>query len=382
MTAYIVTFLVTMFFSYIDERNLLKEKPNRLKHIIMAAFIIVLPAVLAGLRDYSIGTDVQIYAKSVFECAVRSSSVNSVLERYSELEHGFLMLAFIVSRITSSVHFFLFSIAFIIQLFVYLALYRTRKYCSIFMGESVYLFLIYNASLNMMRQTIAMAILLFALTYLFEKKYLISLVWIFIGSFFHNSIIIGLLYFPVFIFFNGRKYVNDNVSDRKARVWFGFKTLLVIMAVTVVTASFQPLMLLLGKFGIISDRYSIYLGTENLSIKWVFFFSYIVCYLIVCLRRNKNKQGYFFLTIGLIDIVIYRLKYIMYYLYRISTYYMICRIFSLTQARIDFGKILGAGKISKDELVAIVTWLVCFMQWFMFIAINNDHATMPYKFFF
>ena len=163
MTAYIVTFLVTLFFSYIDERNLLKEKPNRLKHIIMVAFIIMLPAVLAGLRDYSIGTDVQIYAKSVFENAVRSSSVNSVLERYSELEPGFLMLAFIVSRITSSVHFFLFSIAFIIQLFVYLALYRTRNYCSIFMGESVYLFLIYNASLNMMRQTIAMAILLFAL---------------------------------------------------------------------------------------------------------------------------------------------------------------------------------------------------------------------------
>lgn len=382
MTAYIVTFLVTLFFSYIDERNLLKEKPNRLKHIIMVAFIIMLPAVLAGLRDYSIGTDVQIYAKSVFEYAVRSSSVNSVLERYSELEPGFLMLAFIVSRITSRVHFFLFSIAFIIQLFVYLALYRTRNYCSIFMGESVYLFLIYNASLNMMRQTIAMAILLFALTYLFEKKYLISLIWIFIGFFFHNSIIIGLLYFPVFIFFNGRKYANDNVSGRKTRVWFGFKTLLVIIAVTVVTASFQPLMLLLGKFGIISDRYSIYLSTENSSIRWTFFFAYIVCYLIVYLRKNKNKQGYFFLTIGLIDIVIYRLKYIMYYLYRISTYYMICRIFSLTQARIDFGKILCTGKISKDELVAIITWLVCFIQWFMFIAINNDHATMPYKFFF
>lgn len=383
MTVYLVGFSLTLLFAYINERNLLKKHPQKTTQIITAVLVITIPALIAGLRDYSIGFDVQVYAKTVFENATLSSDIFELFNRFESMEKGFLLIAYLVSRFFSDVHFFLFFISIFIQIFIYLSLYRTRKFCSIFIGESVYLFIMFNASLNIMRQSIAMAIILFALTHIFDRKFFKAIIWISISCLFHSSACLAFLFIIIFIFTNEKpNLIEPNITKIITKNNYFLKTIIMISITIFVVVLFIPITTLLIEKGFINASYLRYLQIETMSFNWKFMLVYILPYPIVFMMRKKNQYGYTLLTMGVIDIISYQLQFVMYYLFRISTYFMIVRIFSLSQFRIDFYRIIVSKKIRKEEIVGIIVILICFIYWISFIVINNDNSTVPYKFFF
>lgn len=383
MWIYLMTFLTTLVFSYQNEVNLKKRRPNKLTHYISAGMIILIPAGIAALRADSVGVDTLVYAKPIFTYSIYCSSYSEILSRFLDIEPLFLFLSFAISRISKSFQLFLFLISFIIQLVTYLALYRRRDQCSIFVGEALYLFYMYNQSFNMMRQSIAMAIMLLGMTYLFERRYIAYTLWLALGFFFHKSIIIGLVFIPLIVFIdehNGVEKTNYLSQRKKILLWAKFAA--ITCGAFCVTVMFQTLIIWLGGIGVISERFTNYLNGESGTFNWKFFAVYILPLIWLFLNTSKIRMGYTFLSIEVINILLFGMQYTIYYLYRISVYFMAVRLFSMSEYRIDLYRIVKTGKIRYTEILSLTSIAFGFIYWFSFIIINNNHGTADYVFFF
>ncbi len=383
MLAYIICFAITLSVAYLYERNLLRRIPRKWFQTISAALVIILPALLAGVRHYSIGTDVLVYGKPVFERAVSSGSLQDLIIRYSDIEPGFVFLAFIVSRFTSNLQVFLFIISFLIGSLVYLSLFRKRETCSIFMGESIYLLLVYNLSLNIMRQAIAIAFVVLGITYLMEKKNFVFFLIVLIACMFHKSAIVSALYYALFRILRRYDYSGSMKKlNKKERSKYWFRLVMVSMFAVIGAALFQYLLTILEKFGLLSERYSSYLYSKSMgTIRWQVILLYILPYYALFERNNLSDDRYFYLSVGIVDVASYTLRRIVFYFVRLSYYFMACRLLSLTHYRINFGKIIKTGKLNRNEAIALFVLVVSIAYWWLTIIRLNDNQTYPYRMF-
>jgi hypothetical protein len=159
----------------------------------------MLLSLLAGFRDLSIGTDIQVYVVPIFE-EVRNQSFVEMIRIYSSSESstpvGFGLLAWCIEKITGNIHCFLFVIAFIITSFVFLSLDKIlpKQLC---VGMAIFMLFFYPESLNIMKQSIAVAICLFSIYFCLNKKPFHFLVLVAIAVSFHVSAITTLIIYPL-----------------------------------------------------------------------------------------------------------------------------------------------------------------------------------------
>lgn len=79
----------------------------------------------------------------------------------------------------------------------------------------LYYFSMYNVSLNIMRQTIAVSFVTLAVTYLFDKQYKPYFVLMVIAFAMHSSAILGFGIFPMYLFYKiNLAQVKKAVSQR------------------------------------------------------------------------------------------------------------------------------------------------------------------------
>ena len=174
---------------------------------------LLIPAVLAGIRDVSVGTDVLVYAYPIFENARAAQYMSDLSNAWDRIEIGYLWLNFALSRITYSHNVLLFSLMFIQVLFVFLTLRQWKNKIPIWLGMFVFYALFFNASLNLMRQCLALSIAFFGMKYIFKKKFFLFVFWILLGSLFHRSALIIALYYPLFWYAN-------QFSSKKSTILF------------------------------------------------------------------------------------------------------------------------------------------------------------------
>jgi hypothetical protein len=178
------------------------QKVKRNQNWFIYGIALLIPAILAGIRDVSVGIDVLYYAYPIFEDARLAPSIHSLIYTWERIEIGYLWLNFVLSRITSHHNLVLFTIMFIELFFVFLALRQWRDKIPIWLGMSVFYFLFFNMSLNLMRQCLALAIAFFGMKYVFKRKFFHFTFWILLGFLFHRSTLILLLYYPLFWYAN------------------------------------------------------------------------------------------------------------------------------------------------------------------------------------
>lgn len=129
---------------------------------------IVIPCLMAGLRNASIGTDVMGYAKPLFELAADNAGLDSYYASSwwrdgwhyvgpGDFEVGYSMLAWMSARVFGSFQSFLFLTQALTIGPIYLAACRRRRELSMTLVLAIYYLVFFNLSLNMMRQSIAMA---------------------------------------------------------------------------------------------------------------------------------------------------------------------------------------------------------------------------------
>lgn len=211
-------FTLSCFLLYIAE----KQKRINLIFIIISLFSIWIPCLIAGLRADSIGTDVLIYAKPLYQLAEDAGSFSDFMTmrwysvwRYkyvTEFEPGFCVLVYLSTKLFHSFGAVLFAIEACVVVPVWIGLVRQKDKISTALGMFVFYMLFFNCSLNIMRQSIAMAFLFLGFSYLIDKSKMKYLCFVIIAFLFHKSALIGLLILVLSYFLEGNYAVGCQIK--------------------------------------------------------------------------------------------------------------------------------------------------------------------------
>jgi len=189
--AYLICFAASTVLAYFANKT-----SDRKKFWMLSAISILIPVLLAGLRDYEIGIDTISYMskKRYWLGAASAESLGEYMEYYMGIGYGeplFALLCGMIGQTFGNYSVFLFVVHAIIITGVYIGAYRFRKEVNPAMVLLLFYLVFYNHSLNIMRQYMAMAIVFAALADIPQKKYIRYSIAVVIAMMFHTSALLG-----------------------------------------------------------------------------------------------------------------------------------------------------------------------------------------------
>ena len=146
----------------------LKIKKNNPMRVLLIFIALLFPAFLAGLRDGSVGTDTLTLERFFEYCKENSFSKIFAVTDY---EVGFKLYVYAVASVANNVFWLHFAIEFFVVFFVWKAIDENVVEQYKVFAMLLYYILFYSYSLNMIRQMMAMSILLFSYRYIKQKNY-------------------------------------------------------------------------------------------------------------------------------------------------------------------------------------------------------------------
>ncbi|GEM_PF-365849 len=202
---YYVTFAITIFITWIyqQQRCNYAKGPASSSHIqnsslkslfyegtyIWLLLIVFIPVIILGFR-YGIGTDYFNYHD--YYDRARSLGLASIMQT----EPLFLLVSYLGSLIAQDYYGMLLIVAFLTMYLMVLGLNRFRDDFSLPMAMLVYLALLYGPSFNIIRQTLAVSVIMLAFRYLEKRRFYAYAITVLVATLFHTSAIICLpLYF-------------------------------------------------------------------------------------------------------------------------------------------------------------------------------------------
>ena len=369
---YIIGFSASLLLLYVAGKKEFKGQVGK----ICAFIAILIPCLIAALRSYNVGTDVEVYVRPLFYASNASETFSNYiaisyslsgwdLNFVSNFEIGFTVLVFLVERIFGNFQILLFIIQALTVIPIYRGLRAFGKQQPVWMGMAVYYLMFYNQSLNMMRQWIAMALLFYALHYLRDRKYgRYFLIWA-LAILFHKTALIGLAVFVVYILIAKENTYNKTI-----------KTLLIAVVGMVSLMGLPIVAQLLSNLGF---NYGGYItGTLRFMPNQLLYRLPLMVLMIFQWRRMKKVDTHarFYLLMLVFDVLASQLTSLYSLAGRIgvyfSEYYMLAYpAVYVSSARKDNKKLIG---------VAIMAYL-CIYWWYSYVYLGNSE-TVPYEFFF
>lgn len=305
---FICTFL-TLFIS--------KEK-NSKKNVIILLIIISLLSFFGGLRDYNIGTDIEVYGKSWFEIASSYSSFKNYLEVIETTEYGYVFLNYVVSRITNDPHVFLTILQFFCNSLVIVTLYNNRKTCKLWMSLIAYLCIYYCLTFNILRQACALSILFYSIKYLKRNQNLKFVISLIIATLFHSTAMLaGIIIFCLYKVLENKK----EIKQRRLLLLFSIIFFLITIYIkNVITFGYN-----IGIIDYRIYRYMTKFAKSNIVIPYFelsfkFGFLSIAVFNLKKIIKKNNEMPFLFLC-TIIDSITFLLKIIMSYSERFSFYF-------------------------------------------------------------
>ncbi|WP_176271401.1 EpsG family protein, partial [Enterococcus sp. 7E2_DIV0204] len=199
---YIVFFIVATMLSFCSE--FARNRGNKYFYGLLVILLIVTVSILNGTRDFTIGTDIRVYGNKYFELALFSYRFVDYLDLtrsfYNlDVEYGYQALNYLVSRFTNNIHIFYFILGILTNGLFYLGITRFRQWVSIPLSFLTYLFLFYGNTLNIMRQSVAMAFVFLGISLFITSKKRLGIAMLFCSLLFHNSAIVGFAILLLYI---------------------------------------------------------------------------------------------------------------------------------------------------------------------------------------
>jgi hypothetical protein len=200
---YLTVFVISTLFFFWAEKTLY-SKP-RIVHIVFLLIALLLPSVLAGCRDLTVGFDTVYYMVPYFQIAQSCNTYASFLAKLPDIEPLYGLLTYIVASCTDNVAWLLFFQQIIIIFIVYLSAYQIRKNIPIYFCMIVYFLSFYYHSLNIVRQMLAMSFCLLSFSFLLKYQYSKSFISFLPAIGFHSTSFIFLIVYPLFYLAHKRK---------------------------------------------------------------------------------------------------------------------------------------------------------------------------------
>ena len=188
MIFYLSVALITTLLFYLANLSV----KNKYLFAVLFLLFVLFPSLVGGLRDETVGRDLQTYVIEWFYKAVYSRSFPLYIESVSNPEYGYLLLNYVCGSITSNINFFFFITELLKMVLLGMTAIHFRKKIIAPLLVFSYMLYFYWLGLSMMRQSIALCICLYSMTYFFDAKYWQFLLLCLIAYLFHNSAFVFL----------------------------------------------------------------------------------------------------------------------------------------------------------------------------------------------
>ena len=373
MTIYIGVFAIsTLLFKLAD--SVKKEQ-----RIYIDAVALILLCLLAGFRAESIGTDTRGYVQPMIKSAISSDSiidffrhtwiVDYIKKSVSDYEIGFSLVVFLVSTIFKSVVMTQFVLELLIVLPIYFAL-RIKEDVPIWFGMFVFMMLFYNGSMNLVRQSIAMAFMLLAVTYWMKNDKKKCLLFLICGIFFHTSAILGIMIIFFYEFVGRERNVGIKTSSKMVNI--NYINMSIVIGVGIIALiGIQFAIMIMEQFGFY--KYVGYiLGNIEFMPNQVINILPPTVMLLLSLKyfKNHQKEWAFYLVMTAYVIIAGQFTSVNPYGGRIRLYFMIFAIFA-------YPLICKYSKYKRISKIIMILYLI-FYWWFYYV-LTKSAETVPYS---
>ena len=356
MTIYLITFALSIFFYAFAIR--LEQK---WASAFFLSFSILIPAAVAGLRDLTVGTDLGGYGIRIWNYAICSETLNSLLSN-QDSEILYLTLNFVVSRYTTDIHWFLFIHEFIIMTLIVLSALRCKEKFNSEFVLMFMLFYLYCISFNLMRQSIAIVLVLLASTWIFESQMKKSIIPTSLGCLSHNSAFFSVFLYPF-------KYVVEKFFNRK-------KHLILLIAIFgfVGFSFYAVIMQWLMSVGVYSDHYELYVGQTGFKTHKIVIAVILglITSLYVFVQKEERNEPFFSYSLCLlvISFILNLFGSIVEIAVRVAHYFMVVLAVFLPQSA-NYG--LGRYRLERASIILLV------IQFFYLAITTGFDRVVPYK---
>ncbi|MCR5122824.1 MAG: EpsG family protein [Ruminococcus sp.] len=374
---YLIVFLLSCFITHRADCKL--NHNRKLAAIALSLAAVFIPSLLAGMRGDSVGRDVLMYAVRTFEYAGRSDTFAS-LRNISTEPFGYTGLAFISSRFSKDAGFFLFTSQLMVICPVYVVAYKKRNEFPMWITMCVYLFVFYNNSLNIMKQSISAAFLLLCYVYINDKDYIKASIAFAVGMSFHSSAAIGL----VFILFS---LLLCAIKNNAAKISLSMFLLIIMINIETISKFLVSHGLLPEKYS--RNIYAVFDMSQNVYLRIIGFNSHVffdwifrallVLMPIIFLNRLRLKTDDNVTNLALIGLIFYTYVLVLFktvYGNRISLYCDYFLIMLVPQLKNVFRNNLIAERVSVN---AFIVGILGF-YWYVWVMLFGFSASNYYTF--
>ena len=340
------------------------RKKIKFLFFVFSLISVLIPAVFAGLRASSVGTDVEWYIIPNLALAKNQSYIQFMSSLVTP-EYLFYTIIYISNFFSNPIFVSLFLIEFLIITPIYISAFLNNKNIHPCFILFAFFMLIYNFSFSLMRQFLAASFILlgFSLFY-YRRKKVAPLLLLICSVLFHTSslFIIGILI--IFYLFRNRT------------LFLIFLSCFMLLCI----ASMEKILLLLSNFSDLFYRYYIsYINREDES---SFFTIEIIIFIVILLifkftfSNNKLRESQVFLYFLLLTFgVLLSLGSIFSsYVIRFSYYFRFFGIYALSAS---FNNEIS---VEKKLFCRIGIIILLIIYWIYFIPYKNFYDTYPYQF--
>ncbi|MCC8162751.1 MAG: EpsG family protein [Lachnospiraceae bacterium] len=353
-----------------------ENSKNRFTSRVLCIAAIAIPSWLAGCRAEGIGYDTKLYGVVAYEFSLQHSARELILE-YSGDSPAFWVLWHFFSSVFRDIFAPQFAVEFIIEFCVLTALKKTEEEDETFhvwIGMAVYYFVFYSYSLNIMRQSLALAIVLVGYqAYLRKGKYVKFALLSACTMAVHTTALFGLVVLVIDMVYE--KYFSETLAKR-----YGF-LVLALSASGLFLLSYRSI---LSRIAAIFPRFLHYLSTSihfqstmSALSMFVMIVAFIFAVKMILLRGSSEMNFYYDLLI--LGIPLFLTNLYSNDTYRLSFYFFYVMILTMPDA---FSHVTEFDEIqaSNASILRIALLVVLLLFWYMMFDRWGTNDIIPYIF--
>lgn len=370
MLIYIVVFIISLW--GVREADVRYEE--RSYRILFSLIAVLPPILLAGFRDSTVGTDMVIYILPLFEeQAIAQQELGTFIDT-NDLEILYLILNYIVAKITDSPFVLLLLIHTLIIIPLYITAMKWRELLSPVLFMFVFYMIFFQESLSIVRQSIALSFSLLAFTVFLEKKYIEFFVYAMIAFLFHQTAVIALSIPLIYL-------AVDKYSIREYYLYY----IGVILLVMLFFLNLDAILIWLIDGGYIDLKFLIYtsadnaftpvLGATNFVVKIVT----IAYFIFIMFLYKSDTILKFFLIVAVLDMSFSLCALIVQPLDRISLYYRLMTCISIPYIIYNYPIIYSDDETPYTRPIEGLFCVLLFAYWFYVYMLGNYDDTADYQ---
>ena len=370
MIPYLMCFVVSTWFTWLASRN----KKQKILFLLFSVCAIMIPCILAGARDSSVGTDVLVYGNASFYKSERMGFVDYMISQGKE--YLFATVTYVCSHVFDDIFYYYFILQALVFVPIYTTLQRDRYSNYAWVGVLCYYFIFFPYTLNLMRQSIAFALIFWGYGLAKERKIIKFTLLVGIASMFHVTALFSILIYPIVATIEYKQKdedfdIRNNIA--KSKKWMAFFLLLAGF----ILLNMRSLVMLMYNYD--QDDYGYFYktltrgGNYHIYLYCILTSIFLLFYWINRNRYNRiDGEAITLFVLSAIGEILYLSAQVSTQVYRISLYF---HIFLIVLIMHTLG---GFWNTVNKRIFKVIVIVLGFIIWYIFYVNYNWNSTFPY----